>query len=401
MAEVSFDVPSGLPDAMVLLTSAQMLMAMQEAADRDEAVQTIFKLMHGVLASPEDPKKRKVRKSNETFNRKVGRHTAALDFLRAAGFLVCDDPDAPEGEGVGGLLHMRVAYLARLTDAHHTLAQASQQAGLTVPPLPGGGFNPYQSNVQLADTTRATKVPEGWKTEAERVRDEVKKRQREMVEKVREAPPVDLQPTTFWLSAGRRLEDVIRAAAEEPLDEAKAADNVLLQEQVALAKAAIAGPSKFESADKRRLAELSRKSVHQSCILRVICPDKSVLQAHFRAADRGEHVYAQLAPLMAPGIIESGWYLYQSPPMKRLSPKDTLAAAGLTPGANMYLGFEGQKPSPPFFIPSLADQLGPVPESQGGVTEPASFNGEAMGWGQGRKLGAGGGPGKATEAPTS
>jgi len=342
-----------------------------------------------VLGAPEEPKKRRVKKANETFHRKVGRFAAGVDFLRACGFVDSDDPDAEGDAGRGALLSMPVAYMMRLTDAHHTLARAAQEAGMQPPPLPGSSFNPYMSNMQASDSTRTAKAPDSWKGEADRLREEVKKRQREMRDKVEAAPPIDMRPSAFWQASGRRLEEVIRDAA--PPDEDRAADNALLQSQVALAKAAINGAnSKFESADKRRLAELSHKRVHEFCVLRVVCPDKSVLQAHFRSCERGERVLELLAPLLSPEVRQLGWYVYQSPPMKRLSPKETLQAAGLSPGANMYLGFEGgARPPPPYFESSLASQLGPPPEGARGVNAAAgpTLSGEAMGWGTGKKLG--------------
>lgn len=395
MTEVSYDTPANLPDAAGLFAAAQRLAAIPEASDRQEAISTLFKLVDGVLGAPEEPKKRRVKKGNATFNQKVGRFAAGIDFLLCSGFVEGDDPDA-EGDAVqGGLLFMPVAYLMRLTDAHHTLARAAQEAGIAAPPIPGGTFNPFTSSVQAADTTRSAKAPDSWKGEAEKLRDEVKKRQREMQEKVLAAPPIALQPSAFWLASGRRLEEVVRET-DTAATEDRQTDNALMQAQVMSAKNAISGGAgKFESADKKRLADLSRKKAHQFCILRVICPDKSVLQAHFRAIETGEGVLEAIKPLLSPHVRELGWYIYQSPPMKRLVPRETLAAAGLTPGANMYLGFEGGlRPEPPFLEPSLAAQLGPAPTESRGVNASAgpTISGEAMGWGAGKTLGGASAP---------
>jgi hypothetical protein len=311
-----------------------------------------------------------------------------VDFLRGCGFEDGDDEELPGEAGKGTILVMPVAYFSRLTDAHHTLALASSEVGVAVPPLPGGSFNPYQSNRQKTDTTRSANAPEAWKSEAGRVHEEVKKRQQDMKEKVANAPAIDLRPSAFWLSSGRRLEEVVRETAEAP-EVDTGTDNALLQAQVASAQGSLKGSQTFASAEKKRLVQLSRAKVYEFCIIRIICPDKSVLQAHFRAADTGAHVLAQIAPFLAPGVIQAGWYLYQSPPLKRLAPKETLVAAGLTPGVNMYLGFEGSKPDPPFLVDDLASQLGPPPEGPRGVNAPAgqTFSGEAMGWGQGHRLG--------------
>lgn len=371
MAEVSYGLPEGLPDASLLLDAAQRLVTIPEAAARVEAVQTIFKLIDAVLTTPEDPKKRRVRKANEAFHRKVGRHTAAIDFLRGAGFKDSNDPEVPGKAGQGALLMMPIAYLSRLTDAHQVLAQACQEAGMDAPPLPGGTFNPYRQNAHVTDTTRGPQVSEAWKSEADQLRDEVKKRQLELKQKVESAPRVELRPTAFWLAAGKRLADVVRETAAVPEDQP--ADGALLQEHLASVREASSGGTtgKFESADKRRLTELSQAQVCTTCILRVICPDKSVLQANFRAGDTGEHVLKQIEPLFAPHVQKAGWYIYQSPPLKRLVKRETLAAAGLTPGATLHLGFEdsSKKPGPPYLERRLFQQLGPPPkEAHEGVT---------------------------------
>ncbi|CAE7397482.1 unnamed protein product [Symbiodinium sp. CCMP2592] len=396
LTEVSNDVPVSLPDATRLAASGQQLLALEDSSEREEVINTLFKLIHNVLGDPENPKKRRIKKANESFNKKVGRHKAAIEFLRAAGFRDGDDPD----EGKDALLIMPIAYTLRLTDAHHNLTALAQQAGLTPPPMPGSGFNPYSSVVQAVDTTRSAKAPESWKSQVDSVRDEVRKRERELQDQVAQAPAVELRPNAFWLSAGRRLEEVIREADKEA--EERAADNNLLKEQVASVKTAISGTSTFESADKKRLAQLQRAKAHKTCILRIVCPDKSVLQVHFRAAETGSKVVETLRPLLAPSVQGLPWYIYRSPPMERLAPKVTLAAAGLAPGAVMYLGFDdgaGAKPPPPYLAPDLVEQLGPCRPEETGVTAPASFTGEAMGWGAGHRLGAAPAP-KAAAAPS-
>eukprot|EP00812_Abedinium_dasypus_P011759 NODE_5301_length_594_cov_162.768089.p2 GENE.NODE_5301_length_594_cov_162.768089~~NODE_5301_length_594_cov_162.768089.p2 ORF type:complete len:177 (+),score=48.59 NODE_5301_length_594_cov_162.768089:3-533(+) len=112
-----------------------------------------------------------------------------------------------------------------------------------------------------------------------------------------------------------------------------------------------------------------------------------VLQASFRSVEKGEHVMAVLAPLLAPHVREARWYLYQTPPLKKLAPRETLAAAGLAPGAGIYLGFDGEKPAPPYLDEPLVAQLGPQPaDARGVVARGPTFTGEAMGWGAGQML---------------
>lgn len=343
-----------------------------------------------MLAAPEDMKKRNLRKANEAFHRKVGRHAAAVDFLVGVGFTEIDDPDTPGQAGRNALLAMPVAYLSRLTDAHHTLALVAQRGGVVAPPLPSNGFNPYRAGVQKTDMSNGVVGAKAWRDKTERLHNEVKMMQQELQQKVEAAPSVELRPTAFWLAGGRRLEEVIRETAKKPAED-PSTDHALLMQFASSKVAASGAKDTFESADKRRLAELSRARVHDTCVLRVIFPDKSVLQANFRAGDKGDHVMAHLGPLLAPHVRKASWYIYQSPPMKRLSSTETLSAAGLTPGANMYLGFEGERPAAPYLISSLVSQLGPLPrEGQHGssaIEPPILLGSESANWGKGMTLG--------------
>merc|ERR1711972_326257 len=205
---------------------------------------------------------------------------------------------------------MPVAYVMHLIDGRQTLAQLATEAGLSPPALPKH-FNPFQESIHhvgLAPVAPKKLSEEGIKQR------ELRKQERLEAEA---GPPVDMQPSCFWLSAGRKLQDVIR----ETSGDSKGADVV---------------------GDKA----LPRNYKH--CVLRVICPDKSVLQVNFRAFDRGQHVLQQIGSLLSPSVQSAAWYIYITPPLKRLAANETLAAAGLAPGAIMYLGFDGQRPEAPF-----------------------------------------------------
>ncbi|CAE7944381.1 unnamed protein product, partial [Symbiodinium sp. KB8] len=160
-------------------------------------------------------------------------------------------------EGKDALLIMPIAYTLRLTDAHHNLTALAQQAGLTAPPMPGSGFAlrrpaTYRGSLAMGIlkvsftlgklcicrlcNKKSTNDPsplasardnnayggkrpraryKNVQSEADSVRDEVRKRERELQDQVAQAPAVELRPNAFWLSAGRRLEEVIREADRE------------------------------------------------------------------------------------------------------------------------------------------------------------------------------------------
>jgi len=369
MTEVCYGSPTTLPEQGMLVEAAKELVGISDMTSREEVVRTLFKLVDAILASPEDATKRRVRRANAAFHQKVGRFHAALSFLRGVGFVEATDA---AGEAI---LAMPVAYISRLTDGHHTLAREARQAGLAAPPLPACSFNPYRASCQTTDLVQATPAPTAWRSAAERLQQEVRQRELAIKESLHAAPPVQLRPVTFWLGAGCKIEDVVKETAALPRDEV--GDQALLLSQLASAtKAGAVGQGQFESADKGRLAKLAHQRMHTTCVLRVLCPDKSVLQVHFRAIDTGKHVMARLTPLLAPHVQQAGWYLFRSPPVRRLAADETLAAAGLVPGANLYLGFEGHaRVAAPYLEQQLAAQLGRRPESQRAMGSD-SFKGE-------------------------
>lgn len=395
--DVSFEVPKGLPDVMVMQSAAKRLGNIPDAGERCAALQTLFRLVDGVLEAPQNAKRRRLKKTNPAFHQKVGRFSAAMEFLRGAGFVDTDDQDTPGEEGRDALLTMPVAYIARLNDAHQTLAAVAGGVGVMSPEIPKtqGIFNPFQVNAQGTDGSRK-QAPGGknFVREAEQVRQEVRKRERELAEAVEHAPEVSLSPSAFWLSAGRRLEDVVRETSLADGASSRAADDELLREQLSSVRAALAGTTAgFQSADKKRLVELGKTLAHTSCTLRVICPDKAVLQVRFQAKATCKYVMEQLAPLLSPDVCASAWYLYQSPPLRRLGPGESLMSAGLTPGANVYLGFDAVKPPPPYLSAELMNEMGPPRVAE--VASPAAkFAGEApgLGAGQGLSIGPAGGP---------
>lgn len=353
MAEVCYGSPTMLPHQGTLVEAARELVGLSDVTAREEVVRTLFKLVGAILASPEDASKRRVRRANAAFHHKVGRFPAALAFLRGVGFVETTE-----------ILAMPVAYISRLTDAHHTLAREARQAGLAAPPLPACSFNPYRASCHSTDLVQATSAHTEWRSAAQRLQQEVRQRELAVKESLHSAPPVQLRPSAFWLGAGRNIEEVVRETAVFPLDEA--GDQALLLSQLARARSSgAAGQGQFESADKARLATLAQQRLHTTCVLRVICPDKSVLQVHFRAIDTGKQVLARLTPLLAPEVQQASWYLFRSPPVRRLAADETLAAAGLVPGANLYLGFESTaRVAAPFLEQQLAAQLGRRPEGQ-------------------------------------
>jgi len=369
MAEVCYGSPTTLPAQGTLVEAAKEIMTISDVKSREEVVRILFKLVDAILVSPEDASKRRVRHANAAFQQKVGRFDAALAFLRSVGFL-----DAVEAAGES-VLTMPVAYISRLTDGHHTLAREARQAGLAAPPLPAGSFNPYRASCQTTDVVQANQAPTEWRSAAERLQQEVRQRELAIKESLHTAPPVSLRPSAFWLGAGRKIEDVVKETAVLPLDEA--ADQALLLSQLANSTTSgTVSQGQFESADKGRLAKLAQMRTHTACVLRIICPDKSVLQVHFRAIETGRQVMARLAPFLAPHVQQANWYLFQSPPVRRLAADDTLASAGLVPGANLYLGFEGAaRIAAPFLEGQLVVQLGQRPERQRAMSKESLIGG--------------------------
>lgn len=123
------------------------------------------------------------------------------------------------------------------------------------------------------------------------------------------------------------------------------------------------GNTKFESREAKELEKLRRRKVHDLAVLRVQCPDKVVLQLRFAPSTLISEVLAVVAPHIAPHL--QSWYLYQTPPMRKLEGKRTLAQEDLVPGALVHLGVErderGQAVPGPYLSVALMATLPPAP----------------------------------------
>lgn len=93
---------------------------------------------------------------------KVGRFSAAIEYLKGIGF---EEADEKTGAATPNPNHivMRKAYISRLTDARLILQKLTQHdarlRGMEIPPIPMK-FNPFMSSVS-ATAGSSRSVPEG------------------------------------------------------------------------------------------------------------------------------------------------------------------------------------------------------------------------------------------------
>eukprot|EP00820_Chromera_velia_P019354 Cvel_28202.t1-p1 / transcript=Cvel_28202.t1 / gene=Cvel_28202 / organism=Chromera_velia_CCMP2878 / gene_product=hypothetical protein / transcript_product=hypothetical protein / location=Cvel_scaffold3647:752-6126(-) / protein_length=429 / sequence_SO=supercontig / SO=protein_coding / is_pseudo=false len=254
-------------------------------ADREalsNCLQTLLKLVDAVLSSPMDPKKRIIRKGNENFFNRVGRHQNAIIFLLAIGF-----------EEEGEFLKLRAAYISRLTDAHHLLSEALAGFGVHAPPVPSGLFNPFKSSfgsTEVGSRITQNHIEQKAKENAN-VAAEIRRREKLLKSggvDPKTLPPLPLDPRAFHQSSISRLEDALKemAATGDDLDSAAVVDRA----DLAKLKEALTDGPKFKSRAKEQLAQLEKQKIYSKCILRVQFPDKTVLQLNFRPFDTIRHV---------------------------------------------------------------------------------------------------------------
>ncbi|CEL99305.1 unnamed protein product [Vitrella brassicaformis CCMP3155] len=324
---------------------------------------TLGRLLNGVLASPTNESKRKIRKENENFQAKVGQFAAGVAFLQSVGF-----------QDVGEHLILPVAYLSRLTDAHGALTELGREAGVTVPPIPNPTpadkhimFNPYQSSITstTAEFSRVQgKLAEKRFHEVDQIRAELKQK-KEDIRRGGEGDTVELRPVAFHLSRMGRLEDALSAVQQErEQEETNPGEAGVAQSDIAKIKESMGDGPQFKSRAKQELAKLSKQKVHRQCILRVLFPDKLVLQLHFRPVDTIAHVQQQIKQLLREECRDLPWYIYETPPMRKFTARRTLHDEGLVPGAMVHFAFVGAAngsaaniPQPPYLQASLLTHL--------------------------------------------
>ncbi|PFH31841.1 PUB domain-containing protein [Besnoitia besnoiti] len=328
-------------------------------------LRTLFTVIDGVLAQPSNPKKRRLRKANATFHNQVGRHRAAVQVMEAAGFCEGKMRDPASG-ALEDFYVMDTAYVMRLTDAHHLLSQLAPHAGVEAPPLPSAGFNPYSSSIVSASGTSyrqiAGKHADQRLVESSKLKEKIK--EREQLLQTGGGEEVPLAPAVYALEELRAREraekaELLRANAtrfEEELAAANADKPSLTAADIARIKEIMGDGPSFKSRMRQQLEQLEKRKVFKSCTVRVLLPDRVILQLKFAPHQTlklvRHHIQQFLHPQLRSAETPFGrWFLCETPPLRKVDLKKTLYEEGFVPNCTLHLKFPDE--CPPFPLPCL------------------------------------------------
>nr|CAJ20610.1 hypothetical protein TgIb.1370c [Toxoplasma gondii RH] len=337
-------------------------------------LRTLFTVIDGVLAQPSNPKKRRLRKANSSFHSQVGQFRAAVRVMEAAGFC-----EGKMRDPASGLLDdfwvMDTAYVMRLTDAHHLLAQLAEHAGVPAPPLPSSGFNPYSSSIVSASGTSLSQVAgqHGQMRKIENAQLKEKIRQREQLLETGGGEEVPLSPAVYALEELRQREKAEKASLapeSSDVDECPAGEKpTLTAADIARIKEIMGEGPSFRSRMQQQLEQLEKRKVFKRCTVRVLLPDRAVLQLSFAPHKTLRFVREQVQQFLHPLLRSSSgggareecfsrWFLCETPPLRKVELHKTLYQEGLLPNCTLHLKFPDACPRfPHSFLDPEALQL--------------------------------------------
>eukprot|EP00382_Lankesteria_abbotti_P002776 CAMPEP_0113849610 /NCGR_PEP_ID=MMETSP0372-20130328/3257_1 /TAXON_ID=340204 /ORGANISM="Lankesteria abbotti" /LENGTH=269 /DNA_ID=CAMNT_0000819481 /DNA_START=237 /DNA_END=1046 /DNA_ORIENTATION=- /assembly_acc=CAM_ASM_000359 len=224
------------------------------------------------------------------------------------------------------------------------LCEALQVFCVDPPRLPTAAFNPYASSI--VGTDPETKVINGQSMpevfeESENIRKEIRQRQ-----KILEGSPsmvtdsVPADPKVFHISNLGKLEDAVNQAQTELFDSGMLTDEVAAGINVKLLKNTLTEGPNFQSRARRQLESLRKQKIYNLCLLRILFPDKTVLQLQFHPRDTFKHVKATVQCFLHQSVSFLPWYIFETPPFRRMKPTETLMQAGLGAGAVLHFGVD-------------------------------------------------------------
>jgi len=296
-------------------------------AQMGTAILTLVKLTDAILSNPEEEKTRKIRQGNPSFQERCGQFPPCIKFLLALGF-----------QEEGDFLVMPNAFLSRLTDGRKALEHIAEEAQVSIPPIPGR-FNPYVASHTAMSVQPAT-MNDKRVAEMQQVKSALEQKRRELAsqgDKTNTLAP----PRVFWQASLIKLEDAIKRLQQVVAAEEEKDDNLILQDTLRCMQASNA--SKFHSREKTELQQLSKKKVYDVAILRVVMPNKIVLELNFKPKTQWQEVYEVVQECLSDDARFVEWYLYATPPKQKFFRNtETLLSTKLVPGAVVFLGLDNR-----------------------------------------------------------
>ncbi|KAF8820603.1 PUB domain-containing protein [Cardiosporidium cionae] len=330
-----------------LYTACETLeLELSSSKDFANILKTLIRIIHGVLYTPKNAKKRRIRKENHLFQETVGNFPLAMDVLFSCGFVE-----------IGDFLELPVAFIARLTDGYQLLSLIFETHGIPCPPLPETQtFNPYQTRFSSTNILLRTKrqnlnaeIQEGDSLSLENVQLAIQRRKEILENGGSNVEHVALNPLVFNQSELRHatiasgLEDSRNSTATSSNQEWEDfLKNSISMKELLSMKEVLSENTQFKSRAKKELETLNKKKIYSQAAVRILFPDKNILQLHFKPTATIQTVYDNLLPFLSTEIQSSQWHIYETPPLRRLNKESTLYEENLVPGGLLHFKLEGK-----------------------------------------------------------
>lgn len=360
-----------------------------------EVTDLLFKIIDSIIKEPRKGRIRRIRMGNPKFASTVGAFSEALNVLWSVGFVqVRLRPSQISGSlaefGIHGeqddqeeYIELPVAYISRLMDCHHLLEILCEKnkidhprlVSCDFPALSGASgessagishFNPYVPSISStsasSNSEASRKLIRSAIEERRQMESEIKKREREIEggvvssNELGRPPQEDLstavcsRPFAIHSSNIHKLDSLIKTINDTGTqgyhhldDDDDDAVSHLGQSELQRIKDSVLGKAQsFKSRTNEYLKSLLSRKVHSHSSIRVVFPDKYILQLQFKPNNTTYDLIQSVRDCINPNISSMNWYIYQSPPISKVVPDKniTLLKAGFVPNAQLYFKLE-------------------------------------------------------------
>ncbi|OII73268.1 uncharacterized protein cubi_02500 [Cryptosporidium ubiquitum] len=340
----------------------------------------LFKIIDSIIKEPRKGKIRRIKMKNPKFASTVGSFVEALNVLKSVGFVqvslktseIFGNSEDCSNEEQEEYIELPVAYISRLTDCHHLLAIFCERNKIDYPKLVPcdlnsidnsnensvkiSHFNPYVSNISSTSASSNNEFSRNLMKSAieerRQIESEIKKRERDMENGIiNEFNPQDdgniisSKPFVIHSSNIQKFDNLVKEIND--IDSQEDLDNDVTshfeQSEIQRIKDSILGKAPaFKSRTNEYLKSLLKRKVHSHSSIRVVFPDKYILQLQFRPNNTTYDLIQSVKDCINPNISSMNWYVYQSPPILKVNPDKnlTLLKAGFVPNAQLYFKLE-------------------------------------------------------------
>lgn len=350
-------------EAFPVLHKGEALAALVSAGVEDEGeeglvdcITTLQTIFLNLLRFPQEDKYRRIRLSNPTITKKIGRFAEAVRFLQASGF-------NSEGDSLVLGVYSESSLRESLSELN-TVAENLGFPSMEVDPVLS--FNPYQAQVSSTnpDLPRIVSAENDPKLIAQRM--ELLRKQREEAIKQME---VNRNPQVLQISETGNLKEVLRRLEMMESERLAAKFGVGYtvggrvksseeDEELGAAQALIRENeenSKFHSKRKVQMTKLERQKSYGTVTIRVRFPDRYLLQGQFSSLESTQSIYSFVSQNLT--TPDRPFALYVAPPKQVIESSVKRKLAEFAPATLFNFSWKDKTETGPYDGPFLEESL--------------------------------------------